>query len=147
MRINNGSRRGRAIDTESQFVENFLSDIPAILNAKVLIAGLMKRWESWGISAWRCSDVRNHGGAVVNDVTCEERMCVREVAIDTDHTVVFVSVPFIRGDQISGTVIVVCSVRRSKQVEELLYARINSDGDASIRSRVAAATRITPRRQ
>src|SRR5262249_47921993 len=123
MSINNGSGRGRAIDTESQFVENFLSDVPAILNAKVLIAGLMKRWESWSISSRRCSDVRNHGGAVVNDVASEQRMCVREVVIDTDHAVVFVSVPFIRGDQISGSVIVVCSVRRRKQVEELLCAR------------------------
>src|SRR6516165_1254868 len=110
MRINDGSGRGRAVDTESQFVEHFMAEIPAVLNGKVLIASFMKRREAWDVSSgWR-SEIRDYGRAVIDGVTHENRMRVGEVVVSPDHAVVLISSTFIGGDQVCGSVPVVRSI-------------------------------------
>src|SRR5262249_25141763 len=74
-------------------------------------------------------------------------MCVGEVVIHTDHAVVLVGGTLIGGDQVSSSVAIVCTVRNWKQLEKVLYARIDFDGHAPFRSGVAAAARITGRWQ
>src|SRR5215467_6064749 len=74
-------------------------------------------------------------------------MRVGEVVIDTNHAVVFISGALVGSDYVPGSVPIVCPVRSGKQIEEPLYARINSDGDARVRSGVAAAPRVAGRRQ
>ena len=113
-----------------------MAEIPAILNSKVLIATFMKRRKAWDVSSGRCPEIRDQSRAVINDVTCEERMRVGEVVVDTDHAVILVGVALVRRDQISGSVTVVCSIGRRKQREELLYAGINSDCNATARGRM-----------
>src|SRR5215467_10822906 len=74
-------------------------------------------------------------------------MRVREVVIDTDHAVVFGCVSLVRGDQVRGSVTVICSIRRREQVEELLYARIDRDGNTPVRRCVTTGRWIAVRRQ
>src|SRR5262249_944564 len=98
MRVDDRTGGGRAIDTESQFVEGFMSKIPAVLKGEVMIGSLMKGGEAGDVSSRRCSEVGNRGRTVVNDVAAEQRMRVREVVIDTDHAVVFGCVSLVRSD-------------------------------------------------
>src|SRR5262245_58092584 len=107
-----------------------MSEIPAVLNSKVLIAGFMKHREPRGVSSRWCSEIRNQGSTVINDVTSEQRMGVGEVVIDADHAVVLISGALVGGDQVPGSVPIVCSIRSRNQVEKLPYARINSDDNA-----------------
>src|SRR5215469_11081669 len=124
-----------------------MSEIPAVLNAKVLIAGLMADSEPWYVSSgWR-SEIGDYGRAVIDDVTHEKRMRVGEVVVSPDHAVVLISSAFIGGDQVCGSVPVVCSICWGKQREELLYARINSDRNTATRVGVAARSSIAGRGQ
>src|SRR5712692_6357180 len=74
-------------------------------------------------------------------------MRVGEVVIDTDHAVVFVCVALVRSDQVPGSVTLVCSIRRRNEREKLLYPRVNSDGNAPVRSGVGAGPRVAGGRQ
>src|SRR5215831_14926453 len=74
-------------------------------------------------------------------------MCIGEVVIDTDHAVVFIRVAFVRGDQVPGSVPIVCSIRRRKQVEELLHTWIDSDDNTSVRRSVTAGRWVAVRGQ
>ena len=86
-----------------------MSEIPAVLNRKVLIASFMNRREAWDVSSrWR-SEIRDYGRAVINDVTHEERMRIGKLVVSPDHAVVLISSTFIGRDQVSGSVPVVCS--------------------------------------
>src|SRR5438477_7993783 len=67
MRIHDGSRRRRAVDTKSQLVEDFMSRTPSVLNGKVLIAGHVKVWESRDISSGRCPEIGDQRRTVIND--------------------------------------------------------------------------------
>lgn len=91
-----------------------MSKIAAVLNAKVLIAGLMADWESWYVSSgWR-SEIRDYRRAVINDVADEERMRIGKLMIGPDQAVVLIRVTFVRGDQVPSSVTVVCSIRWRK---------------------------------
>src|SRR5262245_2093472 len=74
-------------------------------------------------------------------------MLIGEVMVDTDHSVVLVRFALVGGDQVPGSVPIVCPIRQWKQVEELLYARINCEGNAPVRSGVVAGPRAIGRRQ
>src|SRR5215469_5355689 len=124
-----------------------MSEIPAVLNAKVLIAGLMADWESWYVSSGWHSEIRDYGRAVIDDVTHEKRMRVGEVMVSPDHAAVLISSTFIGGDQVCGSVPVFCSICGWKQREKLLYARINSDRNTATRVGFAARSGIAGRRQ
>ena len=67
-----------------------MAEIPAVLNAKILIASLMADWESRYVSSgWR-SEIRDYGRAVIDDVTHEQRMRVGELVVSPDHAVVLI---------------------------------------------------------
>src|SRR5580698_9766240 len=70
-----------------------------------------------------------------------------EVVVNANHTVVLASGAFVSGDQFTGSIPIVWSVRRMQQIEKRLYQRINRNGDTSAGGGVAAAGRITSRRQ
>ena len=124
-----------------------MAEIPAILNSKVLIATFMKRRKAWDVSSGRCPEIRDQSRAVINDVTCEERMRVGEVVVDTDHAVILVGVALVRRDQVSGSVTVIRSIRRKKEREKLLYPRTDWDGNATARVGFPARSRIAGRGQ
>src|SRR5262249_34896513 len=70
-------------------------------------------------------------------------MRVREVVIDTGHSVVLVSGALVGGDEVPSSVTVICSIRKWDQVKELLYARIDSDGNAPVWRGVTAGRWVT----
>jgi len=52
--------------------------------------------------------------------------------VDPKHSVVLICVAFIGRDQVSGSVPIIDSIRRRKEIEKLLYSGIDSDGKATI---------------
>src|ERR1051326_3065919 len=119
-----------------------MSEISAVLNSKVLIASLVLDGKARDISSRWCAEIRRQGRTVINDVTREYRMRIREVVVDTEHAVILTRVSLIGRDQVAGSVPIVRSIRSRKQFQELLYARINANGNAPVRRRRAAAPRI-----
>src|SRR5260370_40525533 len=102
----------------------------------------MAQREPWYISSGRRSEVRHKGRAVIRKVTPEQRMRAGEIVVQTNHTVVLVRGTLIGCDQVSSSIPIVSAIRRGKQGEEGLYARISRNRDATTWRRTRAGDRI-----
>src|SRR5215469_17936800 len=110
MCIHDRSRRGRTVDTEPQLVQHFRSEIAAVLNSEVLIPRLMKCRESRDEGSRWCRDIGNYRRTVIDHVTPEYRMRVGEVVVDTGHAEILSAGTLVGGDQVPGSVPVICAV-------------------------------------
>src|SRR5579862_4052790 len=69
-------------------------------------------------------------------------MCVGKVVVDANHAVVLTGGAFVGGNQFTGAIPIVWSVRDGQQIEKRLYQRIHRNGDTATRVGVAAGRRI-----
>src|SRR5580698_8551063 len=69
-------------------------------------------------------------------------MCVGKVVVDPNHTVILTGGAFVGGNQFTGAIPIVWSVRDGQQIEKRLYQRIHRNGDTATRVGVAAGRRI-----
>src|SRR6201981_3890324 len=102
----------------------------------------MAHQEPWHISSGRRSEGRHKRRAVIHNVTPEQRMRAGEIVIHANHAVVLVRGALVGCDQVSGSIPIVRTIRRGKQGEKGLYARINRNGEATTWRRNRAGARI-----
>src|SRR5580698_6558816 len=121
MRIVDRGRGSCPVDTKAQLIDPLWPECHTILNSAILIPRQVKSWESRRISARRRPDVWNQSKTVIHGVTREQRMGVRKVVVDPNHTVVLTSVAFVSGDQFPGSVPIAQSVRRRQHTQKRLY--------------------------
>src|SRR5208282_4507578 len=143
MRIVDRRRCRCPVDTEAQLIDPLRSESRPVLYSAILIPRQVKRREPRHIRARRRPDVWNQSGTVVYGVAREQRMGAGEVVVDANYTVVLTSVAFISRNEFACPIPIAWSVRRRHQIQELLYQRIDRNGDTSAWSGVGAGGRIT----
>src|SRR5690348_13985423 len=99
-------------------------------------------WETWDIGSRRFPEIRNQRRTVIEGVAYEQCMSVGKVVVEMDHAVVLINGALVIGDQVRGSVPIVCSIRKRKQSEKLWYARVNRNNNAAAWIGVIATPRI-----